>query len=77
MRHLAAIFVALTIYGVLIGHYGGALLSAGMIALVYYGARQLDKRDAEYDADPAHAKVPPDTTELLAVKELETGGSRF
>jgi len=77
MKYLVAIFVALTIYGVVAGKYGGAMLSAGMALLVVYGARQLAKRDAEYDLDPANAKVPPDTIELLTVKELEAGGSRF
>ena len=77
MKYLIAIFVALTIYGVVAGKYGGAMLSAFMIVVVYYGARQLDKRDVEYAADPAHAKVPPDTKELLKVKEVESGGSRF
>jgi hypothetical protein len=75
MKYLVAIFVALTIYGVAANKLGGAMFSAGMALFVVYGARQLAKRDAEFAADPAHARVIPDTWDLLKEKEVEGGAS--
>lgn len=77
MRCLLAIFVAMTIYGVVAGKYGGALFSSLMIVVVYYGARELDKRDAEFEADPRSAKRARDTRDLLVEKEVEASSSRL
>jgi Zn-dependent protease with chaperone function len=77
MKYLVAIFVALTIYGVVAGHYGAAIISLGMVAFVFWGARQLVKRDAEFYASPASAKTIPDTLEAMDKQEVESSGSRF
>ena len=79
MRYLIAIFVAMTIYGIDIAHYGGAVISACMIVVVIYGARQFNKRDAEYNADPRNAKPVPgaDTVQVLTDKESEAARSTF
>jgi hypothetical protein len=79
MKHLIAIFVALTMYGIAIHQYGGAVISACMIVVVYYGARQLDKRDQEWLRDPRSATPikDADTLQVLKDKESEAARSTF
>ena len=79
MRHLVAIFVAMTVYGLVTAHYGGALISALMIVVVYYGARQLTKRDEEWLRDPRSARPASntDTLQVLRDKESEAARSTF
>jgi len=77
MKYLAGIFLALFMYGVIVGHYGAAIISLGMVAFVFWGARQLVKRDAEFYASPASAKTIPDTLEAMDKQEVESSGSRF
>lgn len=77
IKHLAAIFLALFMYGVIVGHYGGAIISLGTAVFVLWGARQLAKRDAEFYASPASAKTIPDTLEAMAKQEVESSSSRF
>jgi hypothetical protein len=74
---LASIFLTISVYGVVVGHFGGALISLGMAVFVIWGARQLDKRDAEFYASPASAKTIPDTLEAMAKQEVESSSSRF
>jgi len=74
---LATIFLAMSAYGVIVGHYGPALISLGMVGFVFWGARQLAKRDAEFYASQASAVKVPTTLEAMDRQEVESSGSRF
>ena len=74
---LATIFLTMFVYGVVVGHYGPALLSLGMVVFVIWGARQLAKRDTEVYASQASAVKIPDTLEVMDKQEVESSGSRF
>lgn len=77
MKFLIVIFLAMAVVGLFGEHKGAGLLALGMAGLVVYGARQLDKRDAEWAADPRNAKLVPDTAQLLREQACECSGSRF
>lgn len=77
MKFLMAVFTALSLYGSYTGQLAGAVCSLGMIYLCIYGDREIRKRDAEYKADPDHAKVPPDTIDLLESHPTEAGRITF
>lgn len=77
MKAFALLFVAMAAYGFYTNHIGGALISVFMSGFVVYGARQLDKRDAEFYATPAGAKQVADTLELMRQQGCECTGSRF
>ena len=74
---LATIFLAMSAYGVIVGHYGPALISLCMVGFVIWGARQLAKRDAEFYASQASAVKVPTTLEAMDRQEVESSGSRF
>lgn len=74
MKFLAFIFMAMSLYGFCTGYIGAALMSAFMVAFVLYGERQLDKRDADFFADPRSAQVPDkDIIDLLERHKTEAG----
>lgn len=77
IKPLAYVFLAMFVYGLVVGNSAAALISLGMVAFLIYGARQLDKRDAEFLASAASAKTIPDTQQAMADQEVESSGSRF
>lgn len=77
MKFLAAVFVCMAVYGFASGHAGGALLALLMVPLSIYGARELNKRDAEFYSSPRSAQVVPDTLELLREQGSEGTRSTF
>lgn len=77
MKFLTAVFLAMVVYGVAIGHLGGAILALFMVWFCWWGARVLDKRDADYNADPRNAKPMPDTLEVLESQACECSRPDF
>lgn len=74
---LTTIFLTMFVYGLLVGYYGAALISLGMVGVLIYGARQLAKRDAEFFASAASARPIPSTMEAMDKQEVESSSSRF
>jgi hypothetical protein len=50
---MKSFFVSMIFYGTLVGQIGGALLVVGILILVVYGCRHMDKQDDE-PVDGAH-----------------------
>lgn len=67
----------MAVYGFFTNHIGASLASLAMVVLTIYGARELNKRDAEYKVDPNNAVAPKDTAELLSDNLNESGRSTF
>jgi hypothetical protein len=59
MLALGFVFLGLFIYGLIISHLGGALLSLGMVGFMYYASKRFAAQDAAYAADPRNAPKPP------------------
>jgi len=72
-RCLSLIFIVMTFYGMYIGHYGGAMLSAAMAVFVIYGGKQLAKRDAEF----LTRITAPDTLSLLEKQGCECSADKL
>lgn len=77
MKFLCTIFLCMAVYGLATEYKGAGLLALVCAGLTVYGSRQLDKRDAEYRADPRSAIVETDTLELLTRQGSEGTRSRF
>lgn len=77
MNYLIVVFVAMSLYGLVFGYVGAALLSACMAAICVFAARWFSKQDMEWLTDPKYAKSEPDTTQKLAEQECECMRSRF
>lgn len=58
MKALGFVFVVMAVYGVAIGHYGGALIALCMIGLVFYADKVFKQQDAAWAADPRNAPNP-------------------
>lgn len=71
MKYLVGIFIAMAIFGMLTGHVGAGLLAVFMAGLTHWGARQLNKREAEFNADPRNAKSATHTLQALNDCECE------
>jgi len=58
MRVLGFIFAAMVVYGLVIGHIGGALIALCMLGFIYYANRVFKQQDAAWRADPRNASNP-------------------
>ena len=77
MKLLAFIFITLCIAAVISGAHGVALISAGMVGLVCFGSKQLDKRDAEFEAAKEAAVDKHDVMHCLQQHDCECARSTF
>jgi hypothetical protein len=62
---LLGVFAGLAVYGLTSSKLGGGLLSLAMCGVIAYADRELNKRQAEYIADPRNAKAPMDSVAAL------------
>ena len=77
MKSMGSVFTGMFFYGVVTSHLGGALLAIVLLIFVIYGCRQLDKRDEEFNANPASAIKPPSTLTKLDSEDCESSASKF
>ena len=77
IKSFAALFFFLFLYGCVSGHVGVGLISLAMVPFMLYGERELNKRDAEFEATPAAARLLPDTRQDLHEHECECIASRL
>ena len=72
MRILTLVFLLLALYGVVIGHLGGALLALLMCAVLHYAKRVFAAQDAAYNPRPGRASpLQAPTSDALARAESE------
>lgn len=77
MKSMISVFIGMFFYGLMTNHLGGAILAIVLLLFVIYGSRQLDKRDAEFYANPRSATKEPSTLDKLEKEDCESSGSRF
>ena len=77
IKSFAFLFAFLFLYGCLSGHVGAGLIALCMVPFMLYGERELNKRDAEFEASPQAARLPADTTQDLQQHECECIASRL
>ena len=78
MRVLMLAFLLLALYGVVIGHLGGALLALLMCAVLHYAKGVFAAQDAEYNTrlDRASPLQAP-TSDALAKAESECSADKL
>lgn len=74
---LAALFLALGMFGLYTAQYGAAAISFVLVPAVIYGCKELDKRDTEYYSSPDSAKQPVDTQQALSRSHSESSRTTF
>ena len=78
MRALSYVFAALCVYGVIVGHFGGALLSLLVWVFVLIAQGVFATKDAAYDADPTHVKhAQASTSDALVEHDCESSRTKF
>ncbi len=76
MKFFACLFLCAFTLGLWLGSYGPALISLGMLLVVYAGNKVFAKQDAVYYNSPASAATPPDTLALLAKEGCESSSDK-
>lgn len=78
MRVLTLAFLLLALYGVVIGHLGGALLALLMCAVLHYAKGVFAAQDAAYNAHPDRASpLQAPTSDALAKAESECSADKL
>lgn len=77
MKFLFWTFIAMTVYGLVMGKLGAAILALLAAATVLYGSKRLAAVDRKWAQSPRSASNPPDTVQQLMDTEQESGRSNF
>lgn len=77
MKFLFWTFIAMALYGLVMGKLGAAMLALLVAGVVIYGSKRLTATDREWTQSPRSASNPPDTVQQLVETEQESGRSNF
>ena len=75
IRLLALIFFLMAVYGTVVNQLAESGFCLFMVGFLFYGERQLNKRDQEFYASPAGAKSISATSDMLDRLECEASCS--
>jgi len=77
MKFLVYTFIAIAVYGLIMGKVGAALLALLCAGILVLFARNIDKHHAAQKLDPYWAKPNPDTLQELERQDTECGRTHF
>ena len=75
IRILAIVFLIMSVYGTVVHQWAESGFCLFMVGFMFYGERQLNKRDQEFYNSPAGAKSISATADMLVLLECEASCS--